>query len=132
MREESFMDVKPKSHFGRYIREIRQYSLLSREEETLLAREIKKQRKAIESFRKTSTLSTREEKEELVEMDICLQRLCYKMIQANFRLVIYMAKKYRNPYTDLNDLVEEGNIALIRAVEAFDIDRGCRFSTFAT
>jgi len=55
-----------------------------------------------------------------------------RMIQANLRLVIRIAKEYSNPGMTLGDLVAEGNLGLMRAVEEFDPDAGVRFSTYAS
>ena len=55
-----------------------------------------------------------------------------RMIQANLRLVIRIAKEYSNPGMTLSDLVAEGNLGLVRAVEEFDPDAGVRFSTYAS
>ncbi|MHC4294890.1 MAG: sigma-70 family RNA polymerase sigma factor [Planctomycetota bacterium] len=54
-----------------------------------------------------------------------------QMVQANLRLVVKIAKEYSNPGMTLSDLVAEGNVGLLRAVEEFDPDAGVRFSTYA-
>jgi len=54
-----------------------------------------------------------------------------QLIQANLRLVVKIAKEYSNPGMTLSDLVAEGNIGLMRAVEEFNPDAGVRFSTYA-
>ncbi len=87
-----------------YLREIGFSPLLSAEEEVYFAR---KSRKGDEAARK-------------------------RMIESNLRLVVKIARRYMNRGLALLDLIEEGNLGLIRAVEKFDPERGFRFSTYAT
>lgn len=54
-----------------------------------------------------------------------------RMVRANLRLVIAMARRYRNSHVPQADLIQEGNLGLLRAVEKFDYRRGCKFSTYA-
>lgn len=55
-----------------------------------------------------------------------------RMIESNLRLVVKLAKRYMNRGLPFLDLIEEGNLGLIKAVERFKVSKGCRFSTYAT
>ena len=87
-----------------YLKEISRIPLLSREDEAALARRVR----AGDAAAKAS------------------------LTEANLRLVVQIARRYLNRGLPLPDLIEEGNIGLLRAVEKFDGTRGTRFSTYAT
>lgn len=54
-----------------------------------------------------------------------------RMVQGNLRLVVSVARRYRNHGLDLLDLIQEGNVGLLKAVDRFDYKKGCKFSTYA-
>jgi len=89
---------------GAYLREISRSKLLTKDEEVELAKQI--EAGSLEAKR--------------------------RMTEANLRLVVSIAKKYQNRGLSLLDLIQEGNLGLIRAVEKFDHRKGFKFSTYAT
>jgi RNA polymerase primary sigma factor len=105
-----------------YLREIGRVPLLSAEEEVTLAR--KMERGALE---KQKPLNQRNRRL-VFEGDDAQHRLA----EANLRLVVSVAKKYIGRGMSLLDLIQEGNIGLLRAVEKFDYTKGYKFSTYAT
>ncbi|HEV2523741.1 MAG TPA: sigma-70 family RNA polymerase sigma factor [Gammaproteobacteria bacterium] len=79
-----------------------------------------------------SLLSAEEEKSLARKLQAGDRLARKKMIEANLRLVVKIAHRYRHRGISLSDLIEEGNLGLIHAVEKFDPERGFRFSTYAT
>jgi RNA polymerase primary sigma factor len=94
--------------------------------------ELKSQRLYMKDLRRLPVLSLEEEREfagHIAEGDSEARR---KMIEANLRLVVKITRKYMHQGISRLDLIEEGNLGLIRAVEKFDVSKNCRFSTYAT
>ncbi|MBO7724992.1 MAG: sigma-70 family RNA polymerase sigma factor [Thermoguttaceae bacterium] len=85
-----------------------------------------------EEIKKTPLLTRAEEHDLALEVAGGSAEARDKMIRANLRLVITIARSYADRGLPLEDLIEEGNLGLIRAVEKFDPNRGTRFSTCAT
>ncbi|MBI3858593.1 MAG: sigma-70 family RNA polymerase sigma factor [Planctomycetes bacterium] len=106
--------VRQESGVEQYLKEIQAVPLLTAREEMSLARRMKKINSSKPEDRKDG-LKAREE-----------------FIRANLRLVVSIAKYFANRGLSLLDLIEEGNLGLLHAVEKFNPARKCRFSTYAT
>jgi len=86
----------------------------------------------LKDVRKYPLLKAEEEKELTKMMKNGDSKARTKLIESNLRLVIKIAKKYQGQGLELIDLIEEGNLGLMKAVDKFEPDMDCRFSTYAT
>ncbi|MGW5351484.1 RNA polymerase sigma factor, partial [Streptomyces sp. NPDC004031] len=117
--------------FRQYLREIGRIPLLTAEQEVELARQVEAGLFAEEKLAAFPALDSRL----AVDLDriVVLGRVAKRrLIEANLRLVVSVAKRYIGRGLTMLDLVQEGNLGLIRAVEKFDYTRGYKFSTYAT
>ena len=115
---------------GLYLKEVSRVPLLNAEEEVELAQRIERGRMAREELAKGNVNSRRRlELRKLIEDGWSARE---HLITANSRLVISVAKKYMGRGVPFLDLIQEGNIGLIRATKKFDYRRGHKFSTYAT
>jgi len=121
-----------------YLKEIGKVPLLSGEEEVLLARRIEAGLQAAERLdglaEKYGSVEAVPWEERRPEQKLVLDGRKAKevLIEANLRLVVSIAKRYRNRGMAFLDLIQEGNLGLMRAVDKFDYTKGFKFSTYAT
>jgi len=124
-----------------YLKEIGKVPLLSAEEEVSLAQRIEAGAAAEVALADRSALleegghpepMTDAEHRDLVRRARDGETAKGKLIEANLRLVVSIAKRYRNRNLAFLDLIQEGNLGLMRAVEKFDYTKGFKFSTYAT
>ncbi|MER7023526.1 sigma-70 family RNA polymerase sigma factor [Streptomyces ramulosus] len=117
--------------FRQYLREIGRIPLLTAADEVELARRVEAGLFAEEKLARTPDLGSRlaGDLDTLVVRGRMAKR---RLIEANLRLVVSVAKRYLGRGLTMLDLVQEGNLGLIRAVEKFDYARGFKFSTYAT
>jgi RNA polymerase primary sigma factor len=115
-----------------YLREIGQVPLLTGPDEVRLAQAIERGREAAERLERAAGTLTEAERAELQEV-VCQGNAARDALtDANLRLVVSVARRYSNRGVPLIDLIQEGNLGLLRAVEKFDWRRGFKFSTYAT
>ena len=115
---------------GLYLKEVSRVPLLTADEEVALAQRIERGRMAREELAKgNASPRRRTELRKLIEDGWSARE---HLITANSRLVISVAKKYMGRGVPFLDLIQEGNIGLIRATKKFDYRRGHKFSTYAT
>ena len=116
------MANNPENTVRKYLKEIGRTPLLKAEEEVKLANQIQVMLPLLDKDDLTS------EEKNIIRRG---QRAKQKMVEANLRLVVSIAKKYQNRGLSLLDLIQEGSIGLMKAVEKFDASKGYRFSTYS-
>ncbi|MBI4729319.1 MAG: sigma-70 family RNA polymerase sigma factor [Acidobacteria bacterium] len=132
MRPEEAERLGDLDALGTYLREIGRYPLLTAEQEVRLAKRIEAGVKAQKRLAKGNGGITAPKRRELERSRRDGGMAKHDMVQANLRLVVSIARRYRATGIPLLDLVQEGNIGLMRAVDKFDWRKGFKFSTYAT
>lgn len=122
--------IRPDDLLSVYLAEMSQEPLLTHEEEIELARQIELGRQAEKAIRETDY--TAEEYERLRAQVEAGQAARERLGRANTRLVVSIAKRYRGYGIPFTDLIQDGNVGLMRAVDRYDHRTGNRFSTYAT
>jgi RNA polymerase sigma factor (sigma-70 family) len=115
-----------------YLADVGRHDLLTRLDEERLARAIETGRHAAQELEEGDGSLPPERQRHLRALIADCERSTRQFVVSNLRLVISIAKRYRNSGVPLPDLIQEGNIGLIHAVRKFDYRRGFRFSTYAT
>src|SRR5580698_4246928 len=115
-----------------YLRDIGRYPLLTKDDEARLAQAIEAGHEATATLADPSSKPTPAKKRELRRIQCAAAAAQQTFVSSNLRLVVSIAKKYQASGLPLLDLVQEGNLGLIHAVEKFDWRKGFKFSTYAT
>lgn len=115
-----------------YLSDIGQYALLTKDDEVRLAKAIESGKEATALLEKGGKEVTPTKKRELKRLSRQGEDAGRQFVQSNLRLVVSIAKKYQASGLPLLDLIQEGNLGLIHAVEKFDWRKGFKFSTYAT
>ncbi len=115
-----------------YLTDIGQYPLLTKDDEVRLAQAIEAGNAAREELESGGKEVTAARKRELRRQSRLGEQAERTFVQSNLRLVVSIAKKYQASGLPLLDLIQEGNLGLMHAVEKFDWRKGFKFSTYAT
>ncbi len=142
IKEEELMDVETLPPTVRvddpvkmYLKDIGRIPLLNAEEEVNLAMRVevgKQAKEQLDEYKKAEVEIPDQERvqlEQMIEDGLIAKE---RLIEANYRLVVSIAKKYVGRGMQFLDLIQEGNMGLIRAVDKFDYEKGFKFSTYAT
>jgi RNA polymerase sigma factor (sigma-70 family) len=114
-----------------YLDELGWHALLSRDDEVRLAQAIEEGERAARELEQAGRMS-RKRKQALDRTVEAGSQARQEFIKSNLRLVVSIAKRYQHRGVELADLVQEGNVGLLHAIERFDWRRGYKFSTYAT
>ncbi len=115
-----------------YLSDIGQYTLLTKDDEVRLAKQIEAGKAAKEELELGGKSIAKGRKAELQRVERQGEKAERAFVQSNLRLVVSIAKKYQASGLPLLDLIQEGNLGLMHAVEKFDWRKGFKFSTYAT
>ena len=132
IRRGELQQVKSDDTVGLYLKEMSRVALLSLEEEQSLAKRIEAGRAARIELAKSGDDFSADRKDQLKVLIRDGEQAWEHLVKANTRLVVSVAKKYMGRGVPFLDLIQEGNLGLMKAVEKFDYNRGFRFSTYAT
>jgi len=133
-REKRVKITKESDPLALYFKQISRYPLLTVQDEQDIGEQIVNYRNQLEKLEE-KYLGNEDDPGYIKQkkaMETVLLDYKNKMINSNLRLVVSIAKNYQHRGLALLDLIDEGNIGLIEAVERFDYTRGCRFSTYGT
>jgi RNA polymerase primary sigma factor len=130
LKENRLDNIETDDLVGIYFQEAGKHDLLTIQEEVKLAKQIERGRKARRELSKPE-LSLNQIRELQNEVNVGWMAM-EKLITSNSRLVISIGKKYMGQGVSFLDLIQEGNIGLMRAAKKFDYRRGYKFSTYAT
>ncbi len=118
-----------------YIRQIARYPLLTAQDEQSIGESLQTLRTELAGLERKAAACRVSRKAYLrrkAELEHLIGQQKNRLILGNLRLVVSVAKKYQHRGVSLLDLIDEGNVGLIEAVERFDYRKGCRFSTYGT
>lgn len=149
-REENFIDYEIEEEekriiqdesilndvFSLYFKEVNHYDLLSSDEEVLFFKKLRDKEKELanllEKYKKVTELKEKRKlKTAIFEIESEIDCIKNKIVVSNLRLVVSVAKRFQNKYISLIDLINEGNIGLLEAIDKFDYRKGNKFSTYA-
>ncbi|MCR4422243.1 MAG: sigma-70 family RNA polymerase sigma factor [Spirochaetales bacterium] len=122
--------------FSLYFKEVNHYDLLTSDEEVVFFKRLRDKEKELtflfDKFKKVIDLKEKRRiKTAIFEIENEIDCIKNKIVVSNLRLVVSVAKRFQNKYISLIDLINEGNIGLLEAIDKFDYRKGNKFSTYA-